>query len=72
MCPEASATSRSRRTSSLSTFSIIVASEAESRARKRSPTRSPPGTTSRSPPVSATMHGQPEAIASSATSPNGS
>ena len=39
---------------------------------KRRPTRPPPGTTSRSPPVSATMHGQPEAIASSATSPNGS
>ena len=32
----------------------------------------PRGTTSRSPPVSATMHGQPDAIASSATSPNGS
>ena len=30
------------------------------------------GTTSRRPPVSATMHGQPEAIASSATRPNGS
>ena len=42
-----------------------------SRARKRSPASSC-GTTSRRPPVSATMHGQPEAIASSATSPNGS
>ena len=39
---------------------------------KRSPTRSPAGTISRSPPVSATMHGQPEAIASSATRPKGS
>ena len=36
------------------------------------PTRRPPGTTSRRPPVAATMHGQPDAIASSATSPNGS
>ena len=47
-------------------------SERTLEARKRSPTRRPRGTTSRSPPVSATMHGQPEAIASSATSPNGS
>ncbi len=44
----------------------IAAVEAQAR-----PAR-PLGTTSRSPPVSATMHGQPEAIASSATSPNGS
>ena len=41
-------------------------------ARKRRPTRRPRGTTSRRPPVSATIVGQPLAIASSATSPNGS
>ena len=49
----------------------MVASDAGSRDSKRRPTCSF-GTTSRSPPVSATMHGQPDAIASSATSPNGS
>jgi hypothetical protein len=55
----------------VSTRSIIWPSELAERERKRSPT-SPFGTTSRRPPVSATMHGQPDAIASSATSPNGS
>ena len=43
-----------------------------SREGKRRPTEPPAGTTSRKPPVSATTHRQPEAIASSATRPNGS
>ena len=47
------------------------ASASGSWARKRRPASSC-GTTSRRPPVSATMQGQPEAIASSATRPNGS
>jgi hypothetical protein len=66
------ATSRSRSASSINSFCAIRASDAESCARNRSPTRRPPETTSRRPPVSATMQGQPNAIASSATSPNGS
>ena len=47
------------------------ASASGSRARKRRPAPFS-GTTSRRPPVSATMQGQPEAIDSSATRPNGS
>ncbi len=70
-CSLASAISRSRSASSDSTRSIVVASDLGSRERKRSPTSSF-GTTSRRPPVSATIVGQPEAIASSATRPNGS
>ena len=46
-------------------------SERGSRERKRRATSSV-GATSARPPVLATMHGQPLAIASSATSPNGS
>ena len=67
MCSDASATSRSRRTSSLRT-SPSSRQRGRVRGAERSPTRSPPGTTSRSPPVSATIRGQPDAIASSATS----
>jgi pimeloyl-ACP methyl ester carboxylesterase len=70
-CSEAWATRRSRRSSSVSTLTIIRPSDLGSRERKRNATSSD-GATSASPPVLATMHGQPEAIASSATRPNGS
>ncbi len=51
-------TRRSRRSSSVSTRATQCASERADCARKRSPT-SRLGTTSRRPPVSATMHGHP-------------